>query len=262
MNDQAIRFDDGEAYEHGMGVYSRLVGAVFLDWVAAEPGLRWVDIGCGNGAFTELLLQRAAPAEVQAVDPSEGQLIFARRRVGAGAATFHQGDAMALPFEAAHFDIAVMALVLFFVPDPARGIAEMMRVVRPGGLVTAYVWDIPGGGLPIEPVRTALQQAGIERPAPPSAAVSAMPALQAAFTHAGLLKVETRRITAERNFPDFEAYWTAALLAGGLGDVMAKLPADRIDEVRARTRAHLRIDPAGAVTAVGVANAVKGTVPA
>lgn len=262
MNDQTIRFDDGEAYEHGMGVYSRLVGSVFLDWVAAAPGLRWVDIGCGNGAFTELLLQHAAPSEVQAIDPSEGQLIFARRRVGDGAAVFQQGDAMTLPFDADRFDVAVMALVLFFVPDPARGIAEMMRVVRPGGLVTAYVWDIPGGGLPIEPVRAVLRQAGIERPDPPSAAVSAMPALDAAFKHAGLAGVETRRIATERTFPNFEAYWNAALLVGGLGDVMAKLPADMVEEVCARTRAQMRIDPAGAVVATGIANAVKGTVPA
>ncbi len=152
------------------------IGAVFLDWVAAAPGLRWVDIGCGNGAFTELLLQRTAPAEVQAIDPSEGQLDFARRRIGAAGAVFHRGDAIALPFETAHFDAAFMALVLFFVPDPARGITEMMRVVRPGGLVAAYVWDVPGGGMAIEPVRTALREAGFEPPAPPSAAISAMPA--------------------------------------------------------------------------------------
>lgn len=261
MNEQIIRFDDGDAYEHGMGVYSRLVGTVFLEWVAAAPGLRWVDIGCGNGAFTELLLQRAAPAEVQAIDPSEGQLVFARSRVGAAGAVFHQGDAMALPFDPDKFDVAVMALVLFFVPDPARGIAEMMRVVRPGGLVSAYVWDIPGGGLPIEPVRTALRRAGIERPDPPSAAVSALPALRAAFINAGLSQVETRRIVAERNFPDFEAYWTAALMVGGLGDIVAKLSADTVDEVRAHTRAQLRIDTAGAVVAIGTANAIRGTLP-
>ena len=262
MDQQPIRFDDGEAYEHGMGVYSRLVGTVFLDWVAAAPNLRWVDVGCGNGAFTELLLQRAAPAEVQAIDPSEGQLAFARRRTAAAAAVFHRGDAMALPFEDARFDAAVMALVLFFVPEPARGIAEMMRVVRPGGLVAAYVWDVPGGGLPIEAVRAALRESGIEAAAPPSAAVSAMPALQAAFTGAGLAQVETRSITAERRFDDFDAYWAAALMVGGLGERMGALPPGTVEEVRARTRAHLQIDGGGAVLATGSANAIKGTVPA
>ncbi len=60
MTLQPIRFDDGEAYERGMGVWSRLAGDIFLDWLAPQPGLRWVDIGCGNGAFTELLI--ALPA--------------------------------------------------------------------------------------------------------------------------------------------------------------------------------------------------------
>ncbi len=261
MSGQPIRFDDGAAYEHGMGVYSRLVGEGFLDWVAAAPGQRWVDIGCGNGAFTELLMQRAAPSEVQAVDPSAGQLEFARSRPGVRGAVFHQGDAMALPFEAARFDVAVMALVLFFVPEPARGLAEMMRVVRPGGAVCAYVWDVPEGGLPIEPVRIALREAGIEPATPPSASVSAMGALQAAFVAAGLGQVETRRFVAERQFADFDAYWEAALMVGSLGDAVAKLSPALLEGVRARTRALLRVDAAGVVTATGVANAAKGVVP-
>lgn len=262
MTDQPIRFDDGAAYEHGMGVYSRLAGTVFLDWLAPPPGLRWLDVGCGNGAFTELLMRRAAPAEVDAIDPSEHQLAFARGRAGAAGAVFHHGDAMALPFAAARFDAAVMALVLFFVPEPARGIAEMMRVVRPGGLVCAYVWNVPAGGLPVEPIRAALREVGIEPASPPSVSVSPMPALRAAFADAGLLRVETREIVAERPFPDFEAYWASALMVAGLGDRIAALPADMVAEVRARTRVHLRIDSGGAVVGIGRANAIRGIVPA
>ena len=126
-----IRYDDGAGYERYMGSWSRLAGEVFLDWLAPRPGLRWIDIGCGNGAFTELLVQRCAPAEVQGIDPSEAQLAFARARPAARGAAFHQGDAMALPFPQDRFDAAVMALVIFFVPDPARGVAEMVRVVCP-----------------------------------------------------------------------------------------------------------------------------------
>jgi ubiquinone/menaquinone biosynthesis C-methylase UbiE len=53
MDGQQIRFDDGEAYERMMGTWSRLVGDIFLDWLAPRPGQRWIDVGCGNGAFTE-----------------------------------------------------------------------------------------------------------------------------------------------------------------------------------------------------------------
>ena len=114
MSQQPIRFDDGEAYERAMGIWSRVAGRVFLDWLALPPGLRWIDIGCGNGAFTELLVQRCAPSETQGIDPSEAQLTFARMRPAARGAAFLQGDATALPFEGGRFDAAVMALEDFW----------------------------------------------------------------------------------------------------------------------------------------------------
>jgi SAM-dependent methyltransferase len=103
---------------------SQRVGDVFLSWLVAARGKRRLDVGCGNGAFTELLIQRCGAAEVQGVDPSEPQLAFAHARAGASGAAFLQGDALALPFDPDRFDAAVMALVIFFVPDPAAGVVE------------------------------------------------------------------------------------------------------------------------------------------
>jgi ubiquinone/menaquinone biosynthesis C-methylase UbiE len=145
MTGQAISFNDGDIYERTMGAWSKLAGDVFLDWLAPPEGQKWIDIGCGSGAFTELLVERCAPAEVKAIDPSEEQLAFARLRPGMRSAEFLNGDAMALPFSSDRFDAAVMALVIFFVPEPIKGVAEMARVVRPGGTVAAYAWDILGG---------------------------------------------------------------------------------------------------------------------
>ena len=133
MAEGQIRFEDGAAYERMMGVWSRLAGEIFLEWLAPPAGLRWIDVGCGSGAFSELIVERAAPAEVQGIDPSEAQLAFARSRPAARVAQFRQGDAMALPFSDESFDAAVMALVIFFVPNPSKGLAEMVRVVRHGG---------------------------------------------------------------------------------------------------------------------------------
>src|ERR1700751_399129 len=114
-----------------MGRWSALAGQTFLDWLAPPAGLKWLDVGCGSGAFTELLVQRCAPSEMHGVDPSDAQIAFARERPGARGAVFQLGDAMALPFGDNRFHAAVMELVIFFVPDPDKGVAEMVRVVRP-----------------------------------------------------------------------------------------------------------------------------------
>src|SRR5947207_4043137 len=142
MAEQRIRFEDGAAYERMMGVWSRLAGEIFLRWLASAAGLRWIDVGCGSGAFSELIVERVTPVEVHGIDPSEAQLAFGRSRSAARIAKFGSGDAMALSFSDDTFDAAVMALVVFFVPDPRKGVAEMVRVVRPGGLVASYTWDI------------------------------------------------------------------------------------------------------------------------
>src|SRR6476620_1595634 len=93
MSDAAKFFSDGAAYERRMGRWSRLVGEIFLDWLDVPAGWRWLDVGCGNGAFTEVLIGRCAPAAVSAIDPSEGQLSYARTRSGIGLAEFRVGDA-------------------------------------------------------------------------------------------------------------------------------------------------------------------------
>lgn len=200
----SIRFDNGADYERMMGTWSRIVGEPFLAWVSPRAGLNWIDVGCGNGAFTELLMRSGAPASVIGVDPSPAQLDYARSRDGARGAEFRSGDAMALPFDDGSFDAAVAALVLFFVPDPAAGLSEMVRVTRPGGLVCAYLWDIPGGGLPHAAIGRELRAAGINPPLPPSAPVSAMNALVDLFKRAHLERIETRAIDVERSFADFD----------------------------------------------------------
>jgi SAM-dependent methyltransferase len=261
MPQQPIRFEDGTAYERGMGGWSRLAGLDFLDWLAPSPGLRWIDVGCGGGAFTELIVQRCAPAETQGVDPSEGQLTFARTRPGALGATFQMGDAMALPFGQDQFDAAVMALVIFFVPDPAKGVAEMARVVRPGGLVAAYAWDVLAGGFPFEPVQAELRALGITPPLPPSPDASRMDALRGLWSGAGLVSVETREITVSRTFANFDEFWNSSTITGSTQPALAAMAPGDVEQFKARVRARLTADASGQVSWVSRANAIKGRVP-
>ena len=122
MVETQIRFEDGLSYERYMGDWSRRAGTIFIDWLALPSGLEWIDVGCGNGAFTELIVERCAPNEVHGIDPSEPQLDFARKRSAARPAKFERGDAMALPFLANTFDAAIMALVIFLFPIPLKGL--------------------------------------------------------------------------------------------------------------------------------------------
>jgi ubiquinone/menaquinone biosynthesis C-methylase UbiE len=175
-------------------------------------------------------------------------------------AEFRRGDAMALPFQDGTFDVAVMALVIFFVPEPAKGVAEMVRVVAPGGTVAAYAWDFPGGGFPLEPIQTELEAMGMTRVLPPSAGASKVEALQKLWKDAGLVDVETRRIDVQRSFVDFDDFWTAATLAPTLGALFASMASDDVARIKTRVRGYLKEDGVGRVTYGAWANAIKGRV--
>ncbi|MGE3875414.1 MAG: class I SAM-dependent methyltransferase, partial [Parvibaculaceae bacterium] len=234
---------------------------VYHDWLAQPRGLRWIDVGCGNGAFTELLVERLAPAEVQGIDPSEGQLAFARGRPAARVAQFSLGDAMALPFPADRFDAAIMALVLVFVPEPAKGVAEMLRVTRPGGIAAAYMWDMPGGGFPLDPLLVEIRAMGLPPPRPPQWEASRKAAMLDLWRSAGLEDVEAREITVQRTFADFDDFWMTAMKSPSLGPMIAAMAATDRGMLKARVRARLPAGSGGRIVHEGRANAVKGKTP-
>jgi len=258
MSEPAITFNDGAAYEEFMGIWSRSAGTVFLDWLAPRPGLRWADIGCGNGASTEMLLDRCAPAMIEGIDPSPAQLAFARDRLAGRPVNFRQGGALDLPYADGSFDAAIMALVLFFVPEPARGVAEMARVVGPGGTVAAYSWDMLGGGFPIAVLHEEAEALGMTVPRPPSVNSSRRDDMQALWSAAGLRDVELRAITVTRSFPSFDAYWHTSLRGPTMRGVIAAAPPGAGAVLRDRVRARVPDDAAGGVTVSATANAVKG----
>ena len=169
MTEARPTFDDGAAYDEFMGRWSRAVGAVFLDWLAAPGKAAWLDVGCGTGAFTTLIVKTCKPARVSAVDPGSAQIEFARRQPVAKRADFRVADVQALPFSDATFDVVASALVINFIPDRARGVAEMRRVTRPYGMVGGYVWDFAADRSPSWPFNRAFSGLGIEPPQLPGA---------------------------------------------------------------------------------------------
>jgi ubiquinone/menaquinone biosynthesis C-methylase UbiE len=252
-------FTDGVAYERLMGRWSRRVGEIFLDWIGVPNELRWLDVGCGTGAFTEELIKHRSPKSVVAIDPSAEQIAFARSRPGLENVEFHIGDARSLPFADDSFDIAVMALVIHFVPEPAEAVAEMARVVRPGGLAASYVWDYSVGGSPTAPVTAAVKALGLEAPPPPSANATSMPALRELWRAAGLEDIETRVITIPVGHASFDAFWESiSAPVGPTGKVIADMPPASRERLRSLMHEQVAIQADGRVVYEASANAIKG----
>lgn len=258
MPDQTIRFEDGASYEQMMGRWSLLVGERFLDWINAPKQSSWLDVGCGNGAFTELIVQRCAPSTVQAIDPSEAQLAYARQRLQAGApVTWSKGDALHAPVPDASCDVAVMALVLFFVPDAPAGVAEMCRAVKPGGIVAAYHWDMLNKGFPLSAIGAEMLKIGLTPSMPPSVEASTIEASQALWQQAGLHDVRTTQITVERGFSSFDEYWNSAAGSNMIRSMIDDLPAEQRAALRDNVRRRLGAGD-GPFTVSARANAVVG----
>jgi trans-aconitate methyltransferase len=252
----------GDAYEHYMGRWSRLVARVFVDWVGAPAGARWIDIGCGTGILTTAVLDRCAPSRVLGVDSSPAFLEAARSQVLDPRAAFEPGDAQAIPAGDAAFDVAAAGLLLNFVPDPGRALREMVRVVENGGRVALYVWDYPGHMQIMRhffDVATALDpgardfddgvKAPFCRPAP----------LAALLAGAELAMVETRAIDIPTAFAGFDDYWTPFL--GGTGSAprycMSLSEAAR-DRLREALRQRLPTGPDGEILLAARAWAARG----
>ena len=260
MPDTEIKFEDGAAYERMMGVWSQLIGLEFLDWLSPPSDQRWVDIGCGNGAFSEQIVNVCNPRSVQGIDPSIAQIDFAKNRTGLTQEAFQIGDAMSLPYEDSQYDYATMALALFFVPNPKRAVSEMERVVVPDGVVAAYMWDMLGGGAPMEPIHAALRQKEISYPLPPSADISRLEKMRNLWDEAGFQSIETKVINVKRSFGDFDDFWNTTTSSPALTSVLKNLNVTTLNEIKNSTREILSINTGASVICNGSANCIKGIV--
>lgn len=251
-------FDDGAAYELMMGRWSALVARPFLDWLALPAGLAWLDDGCGDGSFTRALVEHQRPATVVGIDPAPAQLNYARQRVADASVRFLEGDAQSLPLADASVDAAVMALVLFFVPDPLIGVREMVRVATTGATIAAYQWDLAGGGFPLQPIIDAVHAEGYESQRPPSAWAAALEASEDLWRSAGLVDVQTRQFEVCRPFDSFDDFWNTAYGSPRLRDLFASLSQPVLQRVYEDTRRRTAAADDGPLVIKARANAVKG----
>jgi SAM-dependent methyltransferase len=140
-------FEVADAYDRFMGRYSRELSHQMADLAGIAVGQRVLDVGSGPGALTTELVARVGSGSVVAVDPSAGFVEAVRERLPG--VDVHKAAAEELPFEDGVFDATLAQLVVHFMKDPVRGLHEMARVTRSGGLVAACVWDLAGGRSPL-----------------------------------------------------------------------------------------------------------------
>src|SRR5689334_930311 len=253
---------NADAYEQVMGQWSRRLAPLLIRFGGLADGDRVVDVGCGTGSLTFTLPQIANVAAVVGIDQAEVYVAHARARNTDPRITLRQADARALLFADASFGRAFSMLVLQFIPDAQRAVAEMRRVVRTGGMVAAAVWDAYGGMLR---TRLICDIAAMLDPAfepPLFRSLSAPGELANAWREAGLVDVEQTDLVIRMEFADFDDYWTSSTAEGPVYQFIAGLSdsarATLIDHLR---RAYCANRPDGPRSFASVAWACRGRVP-
>src|SRR5262245_17824933 len=229
----------GEVYDRFMGRYSTKLAVPFADMAGIAPGQTVLDVGCGPGALTTELVRRVGVEHVAAVDPAPQFVGAVRERLPGVDA--HVGRAEELPFPDGHFDAALAQLVLHFVSDADATAREMRRVVRPGGVVSACVWDFTGGmrmlrlfwdaALALDPDAPDEDQT---RPFGRDGEIAEL------FDRAGLEDVERGSVEVETSYEDFDDFWTPFLsTTGPSGAFVAALDDGRRERLREELRMQL-----------------------
>lgn len=245
----------GESYDRYMGRYARVLAPPFLAFADIDRG-PVLDVGCGPGALTAVLAERFGAAQVAAIDPS-GPFVEACRSRVPGVDVRH-GAGEALPFADGAFAGALSQLVIGFVRDAPRFVAEQRRVVRPGSPIAACMWRVAQLEM-IVPFWEAARRLD-----PDARDDNGMPfrrpgELSALWAGAGLANVEETELTVEVTYQDFDDCWAPFELGvGPVGDYLRAQTPERREAIREACRAAFG-DPRGPFTLRGVAGAVRGT---
>lgn len=252
----------GEGYEEYIGRWSRLVASEFVRWLDAPTDWKWLDVGCGTGALTGALVDAASPAQVLGVDPSIRYLAHARAHLMRRGISFEVAEAGALPAREAAFDAVVSGLALNFIPEPAQAIQEMRRVVRPGGLVAAYVWDYAGEMQLLRrfwDVAVALDPDARELHEGRRFPLCNPIRLRELFEGCGLAAIAVRPIDVTTVFSDFEDLWQPFLSGQGPAPgYVAALSEERRTELAEHLRARISAAGDGSITLSARSWAIRG----
>lgn len=249
----------GDDYDRYMGRYSAELAPLMIDFAAVGFGDRVLDVGCGPGALTARLAELVGASHVAAVDPSASFVEACRRRVPD--AVVREAGIERLPWPADTFDVALSQLVLNFVPDPVAGMAELSRVVRPGGLVAACTWEYGSGMEMLDAFWRAALSLDPEAPDEAGMPLRTAESLTDLWRSAGLDRIATEPLVVTTTYADFDEVWLPLTYGiGPAGAHVRSLPPDRQAALRAALFVELGA-PIGAFSLTARASAVRGRTP-
>ncbi len=255
-------WENGDAYGVFMGRWSRLIAVKFLEWLSVPAGSKWLDVGCGTGILSQTILDVTDPVIVRGIDQASGFVSFAENHIRDPRASFEVGSAEFLPSESNIYDAAVSGLVLNFIPKGDQAVSELKRVIKPGCVVAAYVWDYADkmqllrhfwDAAVLLDSEAAMLDEGKRFP------LCNPEKLRELFAAQGLKSVEVKAIEVQTHFTDFEDYWSPFLSGQGPApSYLASLNKGQQSDLREQVRAHLPISAHGTIDLVARAWAVRG----
>ncbi|AZO04500.1 methyltransferase domain-containing protein [Mesorhizobium sp. M2A.F.Ca.ET.037.01.1.1] len=254
-------------YEQLMGRWSQRLAPKFIDFAGLAPGETILDVGCGTGSLTFELAKSADLAEIQAIDFSPVFVAATKEKNTDPRITISQADATALPFADNAFDRALALLVLHFVPEAGKAVAEMRRVVRPGGIVAAVVWDHYGGMTGMRMMidtMAALSESGRQMRSRYCFQPMMQPGeMKRTFVEQGLVEVTEAELMIRMDYADFDDLWAPIGAGEGpLGKYITTLDTAERQRVEAAMRdAYQAGRPDGPRSFANVAWACRGIVP-
>ena len=239
---EATMFSAGNSYERFMGRWSRLLAPQLVAFTGVKDGDRVLDVGTGTGALAGALEKSGASVQVVGIDPSQGFISYATKSIPSPRASFQVGDAQAMKFADASFDSTMALLVMNFIPDHGKAIAEMRRVTRPQGTVSACVWDYDAG---MEMLRFFWDEVISFDPKMESKderhmKLSRQGQLAELWKKAGLVNVEEKALYINQDFSSFHDYWEPFLTGAGPGGAyVTSLPEARRQQLDSRLRTRI-----------------------
>ena len=262
---EAKMFAASAGYEHFMGRWSRLLAPRFIAFAGVKNGHRVLDVGTGTGSPAAAVEVGMPESEIVGIDPSAAFIAYAQKNAKSTRARFEVGDAQALKFKDASFDHTLALLVMNFIPDHDKAIAEMRRVTRAQGIVSACVWDYDAG---MQMLRFFWDEAvaldpAIEPKDERHMKLSRQGQLGDLWRKAGLINVQEAPLVIDQAYPSFNDYWGSFTKGTGPGGAyVVSLSEDRRQQLEARMRKRLLGDRQdGPFTLTARAWCVRGEVP-